>query len=251
MKETQTQHLLEGNISIKAALLSENRILHTLIVDKKKKDRDTLFILKEAKRKKVTIQYKSREEIDALSSGKTHGGLLAYCGERKFQTLEKLLHQKTCFLAFIEGIEDPFNFGYIVRTLYAAGCNGILVPPRNWTSAASTVAKSSAGASEYIPMCIVDDFPSVFQQFKQNNITLLCGHRKDATALYDFTFPEKFCLAIGGEMRGLSKQVIEQSDQNLYIPYHQEFKNALNAASATAVFAFEIARQHYQKNSNF
>ena len=244
MKE---QHILEGNISIKAALLSGNRKVHKIIVDKKKNDKDTNFILKEAKKRNIEIIYKDRASIDALSSGKTHGGFIAYCGDRKFQTLEQLLCVKNCFLAFIEGIEDPFNFGYILRTLYAAGCTGVIIPPRNWTTAASVVAKASAGASEHIPMFIADDISYVINELKQHEISLLCGHRENAIALYDFIFPNKFCIAIGGEMRGLSKQIMQQSDQNIFIPYNQEFRNALNAASATAVFAFEAARQRYQK----
>ncbi len=244
MKE---KHILEGNISIKAALLSGNRKIYKLIVDKRKQDKDTFYILKEAQRRNIEIIYQNRSSIDMLSLGKTHGGLIAYCGDREFQTLEQLLCAKNCFLAFIEGIEDPYNFGYILRTLYAAGCTGIIVPPRNWTTAASVVAKSSAGASEHLPMFIADDIPYVINEMKRHGITLLCGHRKNAIALYDFIFPEKFCIAIGGEMRGLSKQIIQKSDQNIFIPYNQRFRNALNATSATAVFAFEAARQRLKK----
>ena len=97
------------------------------MVDAKKKDKDTAFILHKAKEAQVDITYMKREEIDALATGKTHGGIIAYCGQRKYQNLEELVNKKQVFLALVEGVEDPFNFGYVLRTLYAAGCDGCLL----------------------------------------------------------------------------------------------------------------------------
>ena len=184
-----------------------------------------------------------REEIDALATGKTHGGIIAYCGQRKYQNLEELVNKKQVFLALIEGVEDPFNFGYVLRTLYAAGCDGVLVPLRNWTTAADVVTRASAGASEYMNIIIADDMEDTLTYLHQKDITLLCAQRKDAISLYSYTFPERICLAIGGEMRGLSKAVMTHSDQNLYIPYRSDFRNAMTAAASTAIFAFEVVRQ--------
>ena len=155
---------------------------------------------------------------------------------------------KRQFLALIEGIEDPFNFGMILRTLYAAGCDGVILPPRNWTSAAATVARASAGASEYLPLIIADEMQQTLHALKQNGITLICAERKDAVCLYDFSFPSRLCLAIGGEMRGLSRTVKEAGEQNVFIPYGRDVRSALSAVSAASVFSFEILRQrNHQK----
>ena len=94
-----------------------------------------------------SIEVHTREEIDELAKGKTHGGMIAFCGERSYQKLSDCIQNDECFLCILEGIEDPFNFGHVLRSLYAAGCNGVIIPPRNWTTAAGVVAKSSAGAS--------------------------------------------------------------------------------------------------------
>lgn len=236
-------YIVEGNISVKAVLLANRRKVERIYVDPKKKDRDTSFILRKAKEMFVPIQTLPREKIDALALGKTHGGILAVCSERKYQNLEDVVNKTDVFLALIEGVEDPFNFGYILRTLYAAGCDGVIIPPRNWTNAADVVTKSSAGASEYINLFIAENMENTLQLLKKHQISIVCGQRNDAISLYDFSFPKKVCIAIGGEMRGLSKQVQSQSSQNLFIPYHAEFKNALTAASSSAIFAFEILRQ--------
>lgn len=236
-------YIVEGNISVKAVLQGQLRDVYKIIVDAKKRDKDTSYILRIAKEKSIPIDVVSREQIDEIAQGKTHGGLLAQCGERTFSKIEDVLQKENAFLALVEGIEDPFNFGYVLRTLYAAGCDGVIIPPRNWTSAAGVVTKSSAGASEYLNLIVADDMDDILKTLKQQNVTLVCGQRSDAISLYEYTYPQRVCIAIGGEMRGLSKQVLQQSDQNLFIPYHQDFKNAMTAAASTAIFAFELVRQ--------
>ncbi|MEJ8737210.1 RNA methyltransferase [Erysipelotrichaceae bacterium HCN-30851] len=237
------QYIVEGNISVKAVLLAKKRNISKIIVDQKKQDKDTRFILRKAKEANIRIETASRDAIDKMAEGKTHGGMIAICGEREFQHLTDIKHKDDVFLALIEGVEDPFNFGYILRTLYAAGCDGVIIPPRNWTSAAGVVTKASAGASEYLNLIVADDMQNLLEEMKAFNIALICGQRNDAISLYDYTFPKKVCIAIGGEMRGLSKLVQSYSNQNLYIPYRQDFRNAMTAASSTAIFAFEFVRQ--------
>lgn len=238
------KYLVEGNISVKAALLANMRPVYNILVDEKKKDKDTAYILRKAKEKHIAIEFKNRKTIDICAQGKTHGGIVAVCGERKFQCIQDVIQRKDIFLAIIEGIEDPFNFGYILRTLYAAGCNGVIIPPRNWTTATNVVTKSSAGASEYLNLFVGDDIEKMIQEIKDASISFICAQRSDeAVSLYDFAFPARTCIAIGGEMRGLSRVVLQKSDQQVYIPYRQDFKNAMTAAASTAIFAFELVRQ--------
>lgn len=236
-------YIIEGNISVKAAILANKRTIHALYVDEKKKDKDTGFILRQAAQRQIAIHRTPREVIDEMASGKTHGGLIALCGPRRYESLDQILQKKDVFLALAEGVEDPFNFGSILRTLYAAGCDGVLVGKRNWSSAAGVVGKSSAGASEYINLIEVEDMAACMQTLKNHQVKIICADRKDASSLYDYTFPQRFLIAIGGEMRGLSKSVRDASDINLFIPYRSDFRNALGAASSAAIFGFEIVRQ--------
>ncbi len=237
------RYLLEGNISVKAAILGNVREVHEVIVDEKKKDRDTTWILYRAQDRSIPIRKCQRQDIDALANGHTHGGIVCYCGERCYQTLADCDKSGDCFLALIEGIEDPFNFASVLRTLYASGCDGVIYSKRNWQNAAGIIVKGSAGASEFLPQICCDDLTSVLHELAKRQIPLYCAERKDAISLYEFSFPSRLCIAIGGEMRGLSKTVKNASRQNIYIPYGREVRNALNAVSATAVFSFEILRQ--------
>lgn len=232
--------LVEGNISVKACLMAKRRKVLEIFVDEKKKDKDTNYILKQASLQEIPIRKLSREKIDEMAEGKTHGGMIAFVSEREYQTIQTI---ENPFYAVIEGIEDPFNFGYICRSLYAAGCHGLIVPTRNYSSAVTTVTKSSAGASEYINIIPSDNIPALIKQLQKEGCILYCAMRNDSIVYHKADFTKPCIIALGGEKRGLSKQILELSNQNISIEYANDFRNALNGASATSIIAFEVLRQ--------
>lgn len=234
--------IVEGSLSVKAVLLAKNRDVLEILVDEKKIDKDTNFILAKAYESNVKVTKVKREEIDAQATGKTHGGILAKVTSRNYQQLEDCFDENA-FICVLEGVEDPFNLGYALRTLYSAGCTGVLLPNRDWSYSESTILKSSAGASEYIKICLSDDLASDIRQCKKQGYTCFAAMRKDAVSYFDVDYKGPCLLAIGGEMRGLSRNVLEEIEQNIYIPYANDFRNALNASSAVAAISFEIVRQ--------
>lgn len=235
--------ILEGAISVKAALEAERREIYEIITDGRKPDRNRNYILHLAEKKEIKITVRSSEDISALAGGTSHGGLLAKVGERQYQTTEELLASPCPFFALLEGVEDPFNFGGALRSLYAAGVNGVFVPQRNWCSAAGVVTKASAGASEFLKIAAVSDWDEALTKVKERGVRILCAERKDALSLYESDLTGPLMLVFGGEMRGISSKIIKYADQNLFLPYGSEFRNALSANSAAAVFAFEAYRQ--------
>lgn len=248
LKRRIIMHLLEGKISVKAALLSPYRKVDRILIDKNKKDKDTAFIKHKAKEQEVSVILCDRKKIDTLAQGKTHGGIVAYVYERDFQNIEEIIHDN-CFLAIVEGVEDPFNFGYVLRSLYAAGVDAIIMGERNWTSAAATLSKSSAGASEFLPMVITHDFDETLTYLKAQSIKIVCAQRDEhSLEMYDYDYTSSICICIGGEKRGLSKAILNHSDQNIYIPYENNFRNALSAASASTILAYEVMRQRKQSH---
>ena len=235
--------LLEGNVSVKAAILGNHRKVEKLYYDKHKNDKDLNFILHRAKEKGIPCMPLEREEINAMATGRTHGGLVAEASPRVYQELSECMHGKTPFLVLLEGVEDPFNLGYIIRTLYSAGCDGLILPGHDWSSAESTIVKSSAGAFEYMNIVMSDDLPKLVKDIKKQGIKTYAAMRKDAITYLEADYRKPSLIAIGGEMRGLSSAVRNEIEQNIYIPYANDFRNALNAASAAAVLSFEVYRQ--------
>ena len=235
--------LLEGNVSVKAAILGNHRKVEKLYYDKHKNDKDLNFILHRAKEKGIPCMPLEREEINAMATGRTHGGLVAKAGPRVYQELSECMHGEAPFLVSLEGVEDPFNLGYIIRTLYSAACDGLILPRHDWSSAEITIAKSSAGAFEYMNIVMSDNLPQLVKDIKKQGIKTYAAMRKDAITYLDADYRDSCLLAIGGEMRGLSSAVRNEIEQNIYIPYANDFRNALNAASAAAVLSFEVYRQ--------
>ncbi len=233
----------EGKISVKAILQANRREVEEVWLDEKKKDKESAYIKRLCESLNVTVKLKKREEIDQVANGKTHGGVICFAGARHMQTLADSLHAPVPFLAVIEGIEDPFNLGYAFRTLYAAGCHGILLSSRDWRSVENVILKSSAGASEHMNWIACDDLAQAVISCKEAGLVLACAERKLAIDYYDMDFNQPLLLAIGGEMRGLSQPISAMSDQNIAVPYANDFRNALNASSAVAAISFEIVRQ--------
>ena len=209
--------LLEGNVSVKAAILGNHRKVEKLYYDKHKNDKDLNFILHRAKEKGIPCMPLEREEINAMATGRTHGGLVAQAGPRVYQELSECI--------------------------YSAGCDGLILHRHDWSSAESTIAKSSAGAFEYMNIVMSDDLPQLVKDIKKQGVKTYAAMRKDAITYLEADYRNPCLLAIGGEMRGLSSAVRNEIEQNIYIPYANDFRNALNAASAAAVLSFEVYRQ--------
>ncbi len=238
-----TDHIIEGSVSVKAVLNGGKREISEILFDRDRKDRDLSFILKKAREMGVKYTPCKRSDIDAVATGKTHGGLIAYVGDRRYETEEDLFGVESPFIVLLEGIEDPYNFGDSLRSVMAAGATGVIVPSRNWLTAASVVIKASAGASEYLPTLVSEDLGKTVLSARERGIKVYCAERRDAVSLYEKDLTEPVILAIGGEMRGLSRSVLDNADGNVFIPYGSNFRCALSASAASAVIGFEVMRQ--------
>ena len=143
----------------------------------------------------------------------------------------------------IQGIEDPYNFGYALRSLYAVGCNGIILGERNWMSAAGVVCRSSAGASEMFKVYKCDELEAA-KLFKENGYSVVCADERTDNVLGECDLHFPILLVVGGEKRGISRTLLDLADTLVKIPYGREFQASLSAASATTMFAYEIMRQN-------
>ena len=235
--------ILEGSISVKAALLGKHRTVNTIYIDSARHDKEARFIRRTAEAEGVSVVEQTREELDAMASGRTHGGVLCEAEPRRYDSDADLYACATPFLAVLEGAEDPYNLGYVIRALYSGGCTGLILRARSWEHAEPTILKSSAGASEYLPIVMSEDPSAVIRHAREHGIRAYAAMRKDASPIYEADFTVPVLIAIGGEMRGLSASVLDACDANIFIPYANDFRNALNAAGAAAVLGFEVNRQ--------
>lgn len=238
--------IIEGSVSLKAAILGNRRKINKIFIDKNKKDHDTNFIIHRANDKNIPIEFLSRDEINNIAKGRTHGGILGDVSPRTYQSIDETICENA-FIVVLEGVEDPFNLGYVCRSLYSAGCCGLILRKRDWSEVESIILKSSAGAYEYINIILSENIAKTISKYKELGFNTYAAMRKNAISYLDADFTNKTLIAIGGEMRGLSSSTLNEIDQNIFIPYANDFKNALNASGAASVLGFEVFRQ---RNTN-
>ena len=186
----------------------------------------------------------SHSVIDELANGKTHGGIIAICSKVNIPILnsnEQIFDNG--FYIILDGIEDPFNFAYAIRSIYAAGADGIIVPTYRFKDAQGIICKGSAGTSELIDIfeCEID---SAIDIFKSKGYKVASAGIRDSVSLYDADLKKPLLLIIGGEKRGISSDILAKSDMIVRVDYGKTFKGSLTASSAATVLAFEVYRQN-------
>lgn len=238
------QVFLEGAVSVHAVLESGSREIEAIYVQRDKQNPTIARLEQLASQQDRPILRVDASEIEARTSGQTHGGVIALVGPRRFLSLDALIQGNARpLVVMLDGIEDPFNFGAAVRTLYAGGVDGLVVRPRNWMSAAGIVARSSAGATELMPTAVAETAATAAAFFREHGLTVACATKDRAVSIYQADLTVPLFLAIGGEKRGITRSFLRQADLRLSIPYQRPFPRSLGTASAVAVLAFEAMRQ--------
>jgi len=238
----------EGALSILSVLKNRSRPVFEILLlpDVKKEDRKIQRILSLAKKNRISVKLSDPSFFDAVTTGHTHGGIIARVGERKLLSLEEVFDRANGFVFMICGIEDPFNFGCAVRSFFAAGAGGMILTPRNWLNAVSVTLRSSAGAIDAMPCAIAEDNIELCNVAKEKGYTVVCASETDSVSLYEASLKKPLFLIVGGEKRGISKDILTRSDLRVRIPYGRNFNGSLTASAAAAVCAFEVLRREQE-----
>ncbi len=250
----ETSAAFEGMTSIRAVISAidnsiSNRRITTVVYDRGRKSKiakELGYLAAVSTKYGFSLVEESEEELNKITVGNSHGGIVALCTDRTIPRLTSLPAPKDGgFYAMLQGIEDPYNFGYAIRSLYACGCDGVILPERNWMSAAGVVCRSSAGASELIPM-FTDDATAAVGYFKERGYLTVFADEDTDNTLGSCALPCPLLLVIGGERRGISRALLNLADMKVKISYARNFRASLSAASATTMFAYEIMRQNFK-----
>ncbi len=237
----------EGTISVLTVLEAQSRTVETVYLsnfDKIKTDRKISKIKHICDQRNIPFIQCDDEFIERNTIGSTHGGLIASVGDRNYCDLQKAFSKKDGFVCLIDGIEDPYNFAYSVRSLYAAGVDSIILSRRNWMSATGVCIRGSAGATELVDCAIYDDKNELITIAKNAGYTIVCADEKTDVMYTDPVLKKPLFLIVGGEKRGISADFINSADTIVKIGYGRDFPMSLTAASAASVLAFEVLRQN-------
>ena len=244
--------VMEGMFSIRAILRAaedgiNDRKIEKILFDKNKKKskaHELAFLRAKSANLGFEIEFVDAEKLEEIAIGNSHGGIVALCTDRTIGKIENMNIRENGFYVMLEGIEDPYNFGYCLRSLYAAGVDGILVGERNWFSAAGVVSRASAGASELFEIAAGEP-TELIDVFRKKGYTVIAADKtEDAVPVYDTKITRPVLLVVGGEKRGITRAVLEKCDKVVCLDYGRRFGAALSAASAASILAFEIFRQN-------
>ena len=243
--------IMEGMASISSVIKAmeankTDRRINTVFVDKSKKrskEREISFLTRKSKEYGFALEFTDERSINEVAVGNSHGGIIAFCSPRNIPSLSPEHIKPNGVYYLLEGVEDPYNFGYAVRSIYAAGGDGIILTPRNWMGVAGVVARSSAGSSELIDM-FVSDAEAAIDVFKSIGYKVICAGIRDSESIFDADLRAPLFVVLGGEKRGISRAVLDKADKIVRIDYGNDFNGSLSTAAATAVFAFEILRNN-------
>ena len=243
--------LFEGMTSLRAVLfamengVSDRRVLRVLLDRSRaaKKAPEYAFVRAMSGKYGFAVTEADADEIDALAVGTSHGGVVFRCSERTLPALTADAVAPGGFYVMLEGIEDPYNFGYAIRSIYAAGADALVLSPRNWLTAAGVVCRSSAGASERMPAFVSDGCEAV-DVFRAAGYKCVAAGIRDSVSAFDAELKKPLFLAVGGEKRGLSAALLAKCDEIVRLDYGRDFPGSLSAASAASILAYEVLRQN-------
>jgi len=229
-------------IENKGSSISIKKVFYD-ISKSKKRPKELSYIKAKSYKLGFEVELTNGETIDEMTLGNSHGGLCFVCSEKSLPHVSLNDIILNGFYVLLDGIEDPYNFGYSLRSLMAAGVDGILLPERNWMGASGVVCRASAGASELLDIFVINDYNDL-ALFKEKNYKIICADMDDSIPLYDADMKKPLLLVIGGEKRGISSAALSLADSIVRIEYGASFPAALSAASASTVIAFEVFRQN-------
>ncbi|MGD1849664.1 MAG: 23S rRNA (guanosine(2251)-2'-O)-methyltransferase RlmB, partial [Cyanophyceae cyanobacterium] len=248
--QEQPNDLIYGRHSVLAALESDERSLHKVwILSSLRYDPRFHQLLQEAKTGGTVIDEVPRPQLDRLSDGANHQGIIAQISPYEYTSLADLITKAKessarPVIVVADGITDPHNLGAIARTIEALGLHGLIIPQRRAVGITSTVLKVASGSLENLTVSRVVNLVKSLEALKEAGFWIYGIDSKASSDLHKATFDTPIALVVGAEGAGLGVLVQKNCDVMLSIPLSGKTPS-LNASVATGMALYEVARQRW------
>lgn len=217
-------------------VLKSHKNIHKAIVYKEFNDD---VIISALKNRDIRIDYVDKRQLDELANG-AHQGIIISIPDYVYFDLDDMINDNSC-IVILDHLEDPHNFGAIIRTCEAAGVSGIVIPKDRSVEVNSTVMKTSAGALEAVKIAQVTNLTNTIKDLKKQGFWIV-GTDMEGTVYDKIDYKGKIAIVIGSEGDGMSRLVKESCDFIATIPMNGSI-NSLNASVATGIIIFEAMKQ--------
>lgn len=245
-KAELNEDILLGRNAVREAIKS-GRSINRILIAEGSHGGSISEIINLAKERHLVLQSISTDKLDMLCGGQRHQGVAAYAAPVDYVELDDILNLakdrgEDPFLILLDELEDPHNLGAILRTADAVGAHGILIPKHRSCPLSSVVAKTSAGAVEYVPVARIGNVSQTLENLKKQGLWVAGADMDGTDNYYEANLTGPIVLVIGSEGHGVSRLTKEACDFIVKIPMRGKV-NSLNASNAAAILAYEILKQ--------
>ena len=240
---------IEGRNAVMEAFRSGKCIDKLFVLDGCQ-DGPVLSIKREAKKQDTVIRYVNKERLDQMSETGKHQGVIAYAAAYDYAEVEDIMQAakekgEDPFIFLLDNIEDPHNLGAMIRTAHLAGAHGVIIPKNRAVGLTATVARTSAGALNYLPVAKVTNLAKTIEDLKKEGLWFVCADM-DGTVMYDLNLKGPIGLVIGSEGEGVGRLVKEKCDLIASIPMNGQI-DSLNASVAAGILIYNVISSRNRK----
>lgn len=244
------EDVLVGRNAVTEALRA-GRGINKILLAEGDKEAFASEIMNLAKERKVICQFVERSKIETIAGGHRHQGVLAYVAPVEYAELEDVLKAaeekgEPPFLLLLDELEDPHNLGALLRTADATGVHGVLIPKHRSVPLNATVAKTSAGAIEYVPVVRIGNIAQTLKSLKEKGFWVAGADMDGAQTYSEADLTGALVLVVGSEGRGMGRLTKEACDFVVSMPMVGHI-NSLNASVAGSILMYESMRQRLAK----
>ncbi|MBR1747941.1 MAG: 23S rRNA (guanosine(2251)-2'-O)-methyltransferase RlmB [Clostridia bacterium] len=235
--------IIEGRNAVIEALRGEVTV-EKVLLQKDAQNQNVKTVLSLCREKKVPVQFVDKFALERVSNTGEHRGFIAVATDYKYSELDELTvkhGKKPRLLILLDGLEDPHNFGAIIRVADCAGADGIVIPRRRNCGVTDTVVKVSSGAASHVRVAKVPNINDAIRQLKEEGYTVLAADM-DGDSVYDADLKGDVAIVIGGEGEGVHQLTKKLCDGAISLPQKGKV-NSLNASVACGILLYECVRQ--------
>jgi 23S rRNA (guanosine2251-2'-O)-methyltransferase len=210
-----------------------------------RKDLRLQKLIQDCRKNSIPVRFLPRVELDRMAGSGSHQGVVAVTSNKQYNDLDDLIAAKRgqyALIVVLDGVEDPHNLGAILRTADASGADGVVIPERRAAGITGTVVKSSAGASEHLPVAKVTNIARTLEDLKAQNIWTVGLDERGAQSYDSLDYNMDCAIVLGAEGKGLHDLVARKCDFLVSIPMLGKVPS-LNVSVAAGVVLYEVVRQ--------
>lgn len=240
----EEKRMIEGRRPVLEALRAGTKVTRILL-QKGSHGGPLDEILALAKENGIPVEYRDKNALDKRAATRNHQGIMAETQPFRYTPFDELLAVRdggVPFLVILDHIQDPHNLGALIRTAYAAGCHGVVIPERRAAEMTPAAVRTAAGAAEYLRVAKVVNLARCLEQCKDAGLWVYGADMDGDISYTEGDYRSGTALVIGSEGEGLSRLVREKCDRLVRLPMKGSVAS-LNASVAGALVIYEVYRQ--------